>query len=78
MIILEVKISLHQLFSQFGEIVKIIMKSNLKNKGQAFIVMNEINQSILAQKYLDKYLFLGKIIVSIQYKSQIILFYFRM
>lgn len=37
----ELTFALNEIFSEFGEIVEIVAKKNLKAKGQAFIVFND-------------------------------------
>lgn len=45
------KEALQELFSEYGEIIDIVAKTNLKAKGQAFIVFDSIES---AQKAIDE------------------------
>jgi RNA recognition motif-containing protein len=47
----ELKEALRELFSEYGEIIDIVAKSNLKAKGQAFIVFDSIES---AQKAIEE------------------------
>jgi RNA recognition motif-containing protein len=47
----QLKEALTELFSEYGEIVDIVAKTNLKAKGQAFIVFDSIES---AQKAIDE------------------------
>lgn len=47
----QLKESLSELFSDYGEIFEIVAKTNLKAKGQAFIVFDSIES---AQKAIDE------------------------
>lgn len=47
----QLKESLTELFSEYGEIVDIVAKTNLKAKGQAFIVFDSVES---AQKAIDE------------------------
>ncbi|KAG9237336.1 hypothetical protein BJ875DRAFT_453944 [Amylocarpus encephaloides] len=47
----QLKESLEELFSEYGEIIEIVAKTNLKAKGQAFIVFDSVES---AQKAIDE------------------------
>ncbi len=47
----DLKVALTELFSEYGEIIDIVAKTNLKAKGQAFIVFDSIES---AQKAIDE------------------------
>jgi RNA recognition motif-containing protein len=47
----QLKEALTELFSEYGEIIDIVAKTNLKAKGQAFIVFNTVES---AQKAIDE------------------------
>lgn len=58
------KTSLFHLFTQFGEILEIHAKSNLRMKGQAFVVFKDKQSSSLARATLNGFVFFGKPMVS--------------
>lgn len=47
----QLKEALSELFSEYGEIIDIVAKTNLKAKGQAFIVFDSVES---AQKAIDE------------------------
>lgn len=56
----ELKTSLFQLCSQYGEVLEIIASKAIKRRGQAFIVFKNINTAIKAEKELNDALLFGK------------------
>lgn len=47
----DLKVALTELFSEYGDIIDIVAKTNLKAKGQAFIVFDSIES---AQKAIEE------------------------
>ena len=56
----ELKENLFHLFSEFGDIISIIAKKNIKMRGQAFIIFKDINSAKNAKLSLNHSIFLGK------------------
>lgn len=56
----ELKKSLHAIFSQFGEIIKIVALRSLKMRGQAFVIFKEINSSTNALRSMQGFPFYDK------------------
>ncbi|KAH6668563.1 RNA recognition domain-containing protein [Plectosphaerella plurivora] len=54
------KEALHELFSEFGTIVEIIAKTNLRAKGQAFIVFEKPEEAAAAVDEVHGFEFFGK------------------
>jgi len=56
--------TLYHVFSQYGEILEIHAKRNMKLKGQAFVVFKDLNSASTAKHALNKNPILGKDMVS--------------
>eukprot|EP01017_Pseudomicrothorax_dubius_P027761 TRINITY_DN3239_c0_g5_i1.p1 TRINITY_DN3239_c0_g5~~TRINITY_DN3239_c0_g5_i1.p1 ORF type:complete len:134 (-),score=21.47 TRINITY_DN3239_c0_g5_i1:515-916(-) len=56
----ELKTSLYFLFSQFGEVVEIVIKNTNKMRGQAFVIFRDINATGYAIKALQGFNFFEK------------------
>jgi len=61
----ELKQSLYQLFSQYGEILEIHCRKSYKMRGQAFIIFKDLNSATTAKHSLNNGLFFGKEMVII-------------
>lgn len=59
----ELKNSLFQLFSHYGEVVEVHCKKNIRMRGQAFVVYNDEESAESAIQALRGYVFYGKPIV---------------
>jgi len=57
---LELKQALFYQFSQYGEILDIIAKKNIKMRGQAFIIYKDINAATKAVNESQRFMFFGK------------------
>jgi U1 small nuclear ribonucleoprotein A len=62
---LELKKSLHAIFSQFGQILDIIAMKTLKMRGQAFVIFKEINSATNALRSMQGFPFYDKPMVCI-------------
>ena len=60
----ELKKSLYAIFSQFGQILEIIALKNLKMRGQAFVVFQEIHSATTALRAMQGFPFYDKPMVS--------------
>jgi RNA recognition motif-containing protein len=60
--------TLYHIFSQYGEILELHAKKNLKLKGQAFVVFKDLNSASTAKHALNKINILGQEMVSKIYK----------
>lgn len=60
---LELKQALFHLFTQFGEVLEIQAKKNFRMKGQAFVVLKDINTATTAKQSLNGAIFFGKPLV---------------
>lgn len=56
----ELKKSLYAIFSQFGQILDILVARNLKMKGQAFVIFKEINSASNALRSMQGFPFYDK------------------
>ncbi|KAK2847287.1 hypothetical protein Q5P01_010286 [Channa striata] len=65
----ELKKSLYAIFSQFGQILDILVAQNLKMKGQAFVIFKEINSASNALRSMQGFPFYDKP-MRIQYAKQ--------
>jgi U2 small nuclear ribonucleoprotein B'' len=54
---------LHQLFSHYGSVLEVNMKSQYRMRGQAFIVFDSKNEAENAMRLLQGYYFYGKSMV---------------
>lgn len=60
------KKSLEAVFSQFGEVLEITVKKSLKMRGQAFVVMKDVESATSAMKAVQGFSFYNKL-MDIQY-----------
>lgn len=60
----ELKKSLYAIFSQFGQILDILVSRNLKMRGQAFVIFKEICSSTNALRSMQGFPFYDKPMVS--------------
>lgn len=58
--LLELKKSLYAIFSQFGQILDILVSRTLKMKGQAFVIFKEINSASSALRSMQGFPFYDK------------------
>lgn len=58
------KKSLYAIFSQFGQILDIVLIKNLKMKGQAFVIFKEIASATQAMRSMQDFPFYEKHMVS--------------
>lgn len=56
----QLKESLTELFSEYGEIIDIVAKTNLKAKGQAFIVFSDVESAQKAIEEISDFELFGK------------------
>lgn len=56
----ELKKSLYAIFSQFGQILDIVVARNLKMKGQAFVIFKEVNSASNALRSMQGFPFYDK------------------
>ena len=56
----ELKKSLYAIFSQFGQILDILVAINLKMKGQAFVIFKEVNSASNALRSMQGFPFYDK------------------
>lgn len=56
----ELKKSLYAIFSQFGQILDILVSRTLKMKGQAFVIFKEINSASSALRSMQGFPFYDK------------------
>lgn len=56
----ELKKSLFAIFSQFGQILDILVAKNLKMKGQAFVIFKEVNSASNALRSMQGFPFYDK------------------
>lgn len=56
----ELKKSLYAIFSQFGQILDILVARNLKMKGQAFVIFKEVNSASNALRSMQGFPFYDK------------------
>lgn len=56
----ELKKSLYAIFSQFGQILDILVSRTLKLKGQAFVIFKEINSASNALRSMQGFPFYDK------------------
>lgn len=52
--------ALKELFSEYGEIIEIVAKTNLKAKGQAFIVFDDVESATKAIEEIQGFELFGK------------------
>jgi len=57
---LELKQALYFRFSQYGEILEISAKKNIRMRGQAFIAFKDISSAKTAMKELQGHMFFNK------------------
>lgn len=62
---IELKKSLHAIFSQFGTILDIYAEKSLKLRGQAFVIFKDINSASNAIRSMQNFPFYDKPMVSI-------------
>lgn len=65
----ELKKSLYAIFSQFGQILDILVARNIKMKGQAFVIFKEVNSASNALRSMQGFPFYDKP-MRIQYAKQ--------
>lgn len=65
MFFVELKKSLHAIFSQFGTILDIYAEKSLKLRGQAFVIFKDINSASNAIRSMQNFPFYDKPMVSI-------------
>lgn len=56
----ELKKSLYAIFSQFGQILDILVARNMKMKGQAFVIFKEVNSASNALRSMQGFPFYDK------------------
>jgi len=56
----ELKKSLYAIFSQFGQILDILVARNVKMKGQAFVIFKEVNSAANALRSMQGFPFYDK------------------
>lgn len=56
----ELKKSLYAIFSQFGQILDILVARNVKMKGQAFVIFKEVNSASNALRSMQGFPFYDK------------------
>lgn len=56
----ELKKSLYAIFSQFGQILDILVARNLRMKGQAFVIFKEVNSASNALRSMQGFPFYDK------------------
>jgi U2 small nuclear ribonucleoprotein B'' len=56
----KLKRQLYKIFSKFGKILDIVAKDNMKMRGQAFVVFQDLNSAVSALKQMQDFDFLGK------------------
>lgn len=59
-LLIELKKSLYAIFSQFGQILDILVSRTLKMKGQAFVIFKEINSASSALRSMQGFPFYDK------------------
>ena len=59
----DLKNALYQLFSNYGEVVEVHAKRNVKMRGQAFVIFNDEESAESAIKAMRGYVFFGKPLV---------------
>lgn len=64
---LELKKSLHAVFSQFGKILEVLAFKTLKHKGQAWVVFEDVSSASEALKRMQGFPFYDKPMVSSLY-----------
>lgn len=60
----ELKKSLYAIFSQFGQILDILVAQTLKMKGQAFVIFKEVNSASNALRSMQGFPFYDKPMVN--------------
>lgn len=65
----ELKKSLYAIFSQFGQILDILVARNLKMKGQAFVIFKEVNSASNALRSMQGFPFYDKPMVRPSHSS---------
>ena len=60
---IELKQSLYYLCTQYGEVLDIVAKKNIKMRGQAFVIFKDVNAATAALKALNGFNFFDKTIV---------------
>ncbi len=59
-LLIELKKSLYAIFSQFGQILDILVSPTLKMRGQAFVIFKEINSASSALRSMQGFPFYDK------------------
>lgn len=62
--IAELKKSLYAIFSQFGQILDILVSRSLKMRGQAFVIFKEVSSATNALRSMQGFPFYDKPMVS--------------
>lgn len=65
----ELKKSLYAIFSQFGQILDILVARTLKMKGQAFVIFKEVNSASNALRSMQGFPFYDKPMVSSSHRT---------
>lgn len=60
----DLKNALYQLFSNYGEVIEVHAKRNIKMRGQAFVIFGDEESAETAIQALRGYMFFGKPLVS--------------
>jgi RNA recognition motif-containing protein len=66
----QLKEALEEIFSEYGSIIDIVAKSNLKAKGQAFVVFEDVESAQRAIQEVNGFELLGKPMVLDYAKSR--------
>ena len=61
----ELKKSLYAIFSQFGQILDILVSRSLKMRGQAFVIFKEVSSATNALRSMQGFPFYDKPMVSV-------------
>lgn len=61
----ELKKSLYAIFSQFGQILDILVSRSLKMRGQAFVIFKEVNSASNALRSMQGFPFYDKPMVNL-------------
>ncbi|KAM3129521.1 hypothetical protein pb186bvf_018356 [Paramecium bursaria] len=53
--------TLYALFSQYGSVIDVVTKKNIKMRGQAFVIMESLEEAQMAQQQLNNYQLYDKV-----------------
>jgi len=59
----ELKKSLYQLFSQFGNILEVVAQRTYKMRGQAWVIFEDLQGATRAVREINNFMFFGKPLV---------------